>query len=135
MYKHVLQERHGLHWVLHLVKMTEKTTVIMSSLYVIPSAGAAFSGHLASCMVSMGYVLCKADPDLWMRPEICPEDKVQYYTLMLCYVDDILCIHQIANSVLCTSLFNSNRLHDVVWSCTMISTKHVQQIVSNLRPM
>ena len=89
------------------------------------------------CRSCLQWPPCKlhADPDLWMRPEICPEDKVQYYTLMLCYVDDILCIHQIANSVLCTSLFNSNRLHDVVWSCTMISTKHVQQIVSNLRPM
>ena len=32
---------------------------------------------------------CKADPDLWLKPEIRPEDEVEYRFYLLCYVDDI----------------------------------------------
>lgn len=35
-----------------------------------------------------------------MRPEINPEVKAQYYACMLSYVDDILCGHHDADSVL-----------------------------------
>ncbi len=44
-------------------------------------------------MCQMGYIFCKADPDLWLKAVTRPEDKVQYYAYILCYVDDILCIH------------------------------------------
>ena len=42
---------------------------------------------------------CKANPDLLLKPEIRPEDGVQNYSSLLCYVDDILCIHHNANDV------------------------------------
>ncbi len=41
----------------------------------------------------MGYTSCKADPDLWLKAMTRPEDNVHIYTYILCYVDDILCIH------------------------------------------
>jgi hypothetical protein len=41
----------------------------------------------------MGYTSCKADPDLWLKAVTRPEDNVHYYAYILCYVDDILCIH------------------------------------------
>ena len=44
-------------------------------------------------MESLGYESCKADPDLWLKLEIRPEDGVQYYSYLLCYVDGILYIH------------------------------------------
>ena len=41
----------------------------------------------------LGYHSCDADPDLWMKAEHRPEDKLEYFSYMLCYVNDILCIH------------------------------------------
>ena len=70
-----------------------KTGLIVRDLYGLESAGAAFRSDLAKCMESLGYQSCMANPDLWLKPEIRPEDKVKYYSYLLCYVDDILCIH------------------------------------------
>ena len=61
-------------------KDARKTTVIVRALYGLKSAGAAFRRHLARCMESLGYESCKADPDLWLKPEIRPEDGAKYYT-------------------------------------------------------
>ena len=70
-------------------KDTRKTAVIVRALYGLKSAGAAFRSHLARCMESLDYQSCKADPDLWLKPEIRPENGVQYDCYLLCYVDDI----------------------------------------------
>jgi hypothetical protein len=70
------------------------------ALYKLKSAGAAFCTHLASFMHQMGYISCKADPDLWYKAETQPDDNVRYYAYILVYVDDILCIHHDAMSVL-----------------------------------
>jgi hypothetical protein len=48
----------------------------------------------------MGYTLCKADPDLWFKAKTRPQDNVRYYAYILCYVDDMLCMHHDAMSVL-----------------------------------
>ena len=74
--------------------------MIVRALYGLKSAGAAFRAHLASCMRELGYTSCKADPDLWLKPETRPDDGVRYYSYILCYVDDILCIHHDAMKVL-----------------------------------
>ncbi len=44
-------------------------------------------------MRQMGYTSCKADPGLWLKAVTRHEDNVHYYTYILCYVDDILCMH------------------------------------------
>ena len=51
-------------------------------------------------MESFGYESCKADPDLLLKSEIRPGDGVEYYSYLLCYVDDILCIHLNADAML-----------------------------------
>ena len=51
-------------------------------------------------MESLEYVFSKADPDLWLNAEIRPEDGVKYYSYLLCYVDDILCIQHNADTTL-----------------------------------
>jgi hypothetical protein len=63
------------------------------ALYGLKSAGAAFCTHLASFMRQMGYASCKADPDLWYKTETRPDDNFRHYAYILCYVDDILCVH------------------------------------------
>jgi hypothetical protein len=51
-------------------------------------------------MRQMGYTSCKADPDLWLKSVTRPEDSVRYYAYILCYVDNILCIHHDPMSVM-----------------------------------
>jgi hypothetical protein len=77
-----------------------KGVIIVHALYGLKSAGAAFCAHLASFMGQMGYTSCKADPDLWYEAETRPDNSILYYAYTLCYVDDILCIHHDALSVL-----------------------------------
>jgi hypothetical protein len=36
---------------------------------------------------------CRADRDLWMKAETCPDDGVLYWAYILIYVDDIFCVH------------------------------------------
>jgi hypothetical protein len=77
-----------------------KSAVIVRALYELKSAGAAFRAHLASFMHQVGYTSCKADPDLWLKAVTRPEDNVHYYPYILCYVDNILCIHHDPMSVM-----------------------------------
>ncbi len=77
-----------------------RSAIIVRALYGLKSAGAAFQAHLASFMCHMGYTSCKADPDLWLKAVTRPEDNVRYYAYILCYVDDILCIHHDPMSVM-----------------------------------
>ncbi len=44
-------------------------------------------------MRQMGYTSCKADPNLWLKVATRPDKNVGYYAYILCYIDDILCIH------------------------------------------
>ena len=68
-----------------------KRALIVRALYGLKSAGA-------------GYTSCKADPNIWYKSSIRPDNNFHYYSYILCYVDDILCIHHDAMSVL-------NRIH------------------------
>ena len=70
-----------------------KWMLIFRALYGLKSAGAAFCVHLGHCMQGLGYEPCIADPDLWMNTEVIPDDKYEYYSYILCYVDDIMVIH------------------------------------------
>ena len=69
-----------------------KTTIIIRALHGLASAGASFRDHLADCMRHLGYTSCLADPDLWYRPMVRPEGNNNYYSYVLLYVDDCLCI-------------------------------------------
>ncbi len=77
-----------------------KSAIIVRALYGLQSAGAAFHAHLADCMRHLGYTSCPADPDLWYKELKQPVTGVLYYSYILIYVDDILCIHHEAMPVL-----------------------------------
>jgi hypothetical protein len=77
-----------------------ESAIIVRALYGLKSAGAVFCAHLASFMRQMGYTSCKACPDLWYKAETRPADNFRYYAYILCYVDDILCVHHDLMSVL-----------------------------------
>jgi hypothetical protein len=70
-----------------------KRAINVRALYGLKSAGASFRNHLADCMRHLGWEPCKADHDLWMKPEVRKEDNYRYYAYCLLYVDDILIVH------------------------------------------
>ena len=51
-------------------------------------------------MHHLGYKYCLADPDLWYKPDVREEYKYKYYSCVLLYVDDCLCIHHSAEEEL-----------------------------------
>ena len=70
-----------------------KKALIVRAVYGHKSAGAAFRNHLAECMTTLGYKSCLADQDVWYKAMTRPEDKFHYYSYILLYVDDVLCVN------------------------------------------
>jgi hypothetical protein len=71
-----------------------KVAIIVRALYGLKSAGASFRHHLADYLLrELGYVSCKADADIWLKAETRPAEGFKYYSYILCYVDDVLCVH------------------------------------------
>ena len=70
-----------------------KRAIIVRALYGLKSAGASFRNHLADCMRHLGWESCKADHDVWFKPEVRKDDGHKYYAYCLLYVDDILMVH------------------------------------------
>ena len=70
-----------------------KKATIVRALHGLKSAGASFRNHLADYMRELGYESCKADADVWLKPETRPSDGFKYYSYVLCYVDDVLAVH------------------------------------------
>ena len=77
-----------------------KKAIIVRDLYVFKIYGAEFCNHLSDCMFHMGYKSFMADPDLCLNPEVRPSDIFEYYSYILCYVDNSLCIHHDSMAVL-----------------------------------
>ena len=70
-----------------------RKAIVKRALYGTKSAGRDFRNHLRDCMDHLGFVSCKADPDLWMRSTK-GSNGMEYYEYMLLYVDDTLCISE-----------------------------------------
>ena len=56
-----------------------KSAILTCALYRLKSAGASFGNHIVDCMMTLGYLPCKADLDLWYKSMVCPEDIFKYY--------------------------------------------------------
>ena len=70
-----------------------KKAIIVRALYGLKSAGESFRNHLADRMRHLGWELCKADQDVWMKPEVRNDDGYKYYAYCLLYVYGILVVH------------------------------------------
>ena len=81
------------------LQLQGEKAIIVRALYGLKSSDAAFHKHLAACMTALSYVPCLADPDLWMKPA-CEANGDNYYSHILCYIDDILIIHHEADRIL-----------------------------------
>jgi hypothetical protein len=63
--------------------------IIKKALYGLKSSGAAWRALFATTLADQGYKSTKADPDVWIRPQVKP-DGFEYYEMVLVYVDDIM---------------------------------------------
>ena len=52
-----------------------KKAIVVRALYGLKSAGASFRSVMADCMDQLGYKPCKADPDLWMKEAVRPDQE------------------------------------------------------------
>ena len=130
-----------------------KSAILTRALYRLKSTGASFGNHIADCMRTLGYLPCKADPDLWYKSMVRPEDNFKCYANMLLYVDDCLAIHHDAEMAL-TELDNyfamktgsirdpdiylgaklrAVELNNGVKMWSMSSAKHVKEAVENVK--
>ena len=66
-----------------------KVLIIKKALYGLKSSGAAWRALFASTLHDMGFKTSRADPDVWIKPNVKP-DGHKYYEMILVYVDDIL---------------------------------------------
>ena len=55
--------------------------------------GQARRTHFAQTLEKLGFKLSFADPDVWYKPSVKATGE-EYYTYLLVYVDDLLCIDE-----------------------------------------
>jgi hypothetical protein len=60
------------------------TLLIIKALYGLKSSGARWHERFADILRQVGFVECKAEPDIWMR------DKGDHYEYIAVYVDDLM---------------------------------------------
>ena len=65
--------------------------LITRALYGLKKSSASFWSYLAETLYELGYTHTKADADAWLQKSV-KADGFQYYEMVLCYVDDVLCI-------------------------------------------
>jgi hypothetical protein len=107
---------------------------------------------LADCLRNLGYQSCQADPDLWFKAAIRPDDKFEYYSYLVVYTDDILAVNHDAMAALYEidkhfkmkpgsigdpdfylgSKLRNFRLVNGVYAWAFCPSKYVQEAVSNV---
>jgi Reverse transcriptase (RNA-dependent DNA polymerase) len=90
-----------------------RVAIIVHALYGLKSSGAAWHAFFAQSLSDTGFISCKSDPDMWLRPEI-KTDGSKYYEYVLVYVDDLLVISEQPSIILQTLVDDHKyRLKDV----------------------
>ena len=122
------------------------------TFYGLKSAGNDFRNHLADCMHHFGILSCPEDLDLWLKPMVRPEDRFNYYTYVIIYVDDVMVIHHDTDIVIFQidkyfklkprsigdpdiylgSKLNNMRLKNEVWAWTNSQERYVKESVTNM---
>ena len=64
----------------------------MRALYGLKSSAARWRDHITATLRDMGFKMCQADPDVWLRANTRPSDGFQYYEYVLVYIDDLLIV-------------------------------------------
>ena len=74
-----------------------KVAVIGRALYGLKSASAAWQNHFSKIILeTLGYEETWADPDVYRKASI-KLDGSKYYSYLVIYVDDVLCMYHNSN--------------------------------------
>ena len=76
-----------------------RKSILVRDLYGFKIAGSAFRNHFADFIHCFGLFPCPADLDIWIKPTVRPEDGFEYYAYVIIYMDDVMVIHNKAESV------------------------------------
>ena len=69
-----------------------KPVLVVRALYGLKGSGQAWRSQLADVLKNvLGFTSSLADPDVWYKPNT-KADGSKYYTYLLIYVDDVICI-------------------------------------------
>ena len=79
---------------------TGKRSLVVRDLYGLKFYGYPFWAHLRRCMHVLGYEPCLADPNLWIKSEVRPNERYEYYSYILCYLYHIMVVHHAASIIL-----------------------------------
>ena len=100
-------------------------------------------------MAALGYKPCLSDPDLWLKAQ--NQDGIDYYSYILCYVDDIMVVQYDARPILeridkfmklkessfgdpdiyLGAKLKKLQMDNDVWCWSIIPSKYVQEAVHN----
>ena len=69
----------------------DRPALIVKVPYGLKSSGTRFRDHVAQFLLGVGFKICLADPDLWMRHNTKP-DSFKSREDCLCYVDNLLVV-------------------------------------------
>ena len=70
-----------------------KQMLVVRALYGLKTAGASYRSFFAEALRDLGFRPSYADPDVWMKPALKANGDT-YWEYVLCYVDDVLAIHE-----------------------------------------
>ena len=65
--------------------------LITRDLYGLITSSSSLRYYLAETLYELGYTPTKADPEFWLWKAV-KSDGFQYYEMVLCYVNDVICI-------------------------------------------
>ena len=89
--------------------------LITCALYGLKTSNASFRYYLAETLCELDYTPTKDDPDVWLRKAV-KADVFQYYEMVLCYVDDVLCISddpmKTMKGIHCTFKFKDDKIDE-----------------------
>ncbi len=73
--------------------------IVRKALYGLKTSRAAFRSLLADTLWNRGFQPTLGDPDIHIRPAVKP-CGFKYYEMVLCYVDDVICLSHNATETL-----------------------------------
>ena len=65
--------------------------IIVRALYGAKSSAVSWRSAISAVIESLGFKMCRADNDVWLRPAT-KADGLQVYEYVLVYSDDLLCV-------------------------------------------
>ena len=77
-----------------------KRSLVVLDLQGLKSTRAVFCAQLGRIIQGIGYEPCLVDPDIWIKAGVRLDDRYDYYSYIIFYVDDIMVIHHAASIIL-----------------------------------